>query len=107
MDTQSLRAFLAVAEHQSFSQAAEHLHLTHSAVSKRIQQLEQQLNTPLFDRYNRTIRLTEACHVLLPRELQILDLVADTEPELLSFDSEVCGTLALDTSHHIGLHRLP
>ncbi len=107
MDTQSLRAFLAVAEHQSFSQAAEHLHLTQSAVSKRIQQLEQHLNTPLFDRHNRTISLTEAGHALLPRARQILDLVADTEQELHSFDSEVSGTLSLATSHHIGLHRLP
>lgn len=107
MDTQSLRAFLAVAEHQSFSQAAEHLHLTQSAVSKRIQQLELHLNAPLFDRHNRTISLTEAGHALLPRARQILDLVADTEQELHSFDGEVSGTLSLATSHHIGLHRLP
>ena len=107
MDTQALRAFLAVAEHRSFSLAAEHLHLTQSAVSKRIQQLEQHLNTPLFDRHNRTISLTEAGHALLPRARQILDLVADTEQELHSFDSEVSGTLSLATSHHIGLHRLP
>ena len=42
MDTQGLKAFLAVAEQHSFSAAGEQLHLTQSAVSKRIQQLEQQ-----------------------------------------------------------------
>lgn len=107
MDTQSLRAFLAVTEQQSFSLAAEHLHLTQSAVSKRIQQLESQLNTSLFDRHNRTVSLTEAGHALLPRARQILDLVADTELQLMNLDGEVSGILSLATSHHIGLHRLP
>lgn len=107
MDTQSLRAFLAVTEQQSFSLAAEHLHLTQSAVSKRIQQLESQLNTSLFDRHNRTVSLTEAGHALLPRARQILDLVADTELQLMNLDGEVSGVLSLATSHHIGLHRLP
>ncbi|MDK2776420.1 MAG: LysR family transcriptional regulator [Pseudomonadota bacterium] len=107
MDTQSLKAFLAVAEQQSFSHAAEHLHLTQSAVSKRIQQLELHLNTPLFDRHNRTVSLTEAGYALLPKARQILDLVADTELQLMNLEGEVSGTLSLATSHHIGLHRLP
>lgn len=107
MDTQGLRAFLAVAEQQSFSSAAEQLHLTQSAVSKRIQQLESQLNTALFDRHNRTISLTEAGFSLLPKARQILDLVADTELQLMNLDGEVSGVLSLATSHHIGLHRLP
>ncbi len=107
MDTQGLRAFLAVAEQQSFSAAAEQLHLTQSAVSKRIQQLESQLNTSLFDRHNRTISLTEAGLSLLPKARQIIDLVADTELQLMNLDGEVSGVLSLATSHHIGLHRLP
>ncbi|MEE3191346.1 MAG: LysR family transcriptional regulator, partial [Pseudomonadota bacterium] len=66
MDTQSLKAFIAVAEQKSFSAAAESLYLTQSAVSKRIKQLEEQLGTTLFDRHNRTISLTEAGEALLP-----------------------------------------
>ena len=53
MDTQSLQAFLAVAETQSFSRAAEQLHLTQPAVSKRIATLEDLLGTRLFDRRHR------------------------------------------------------
>ncbi|MGB1142019.1 MAG: LysR family transcriptional regulator, partial [Halioglobus sp.] len=41
MDLQNLRAFIAVAESGSFSLAAEKLHLTQPAVSKRIAQLEE------------------------------------------------------------------
>lgn len=107
MDTQSLKAFLAVAEQQSFSQAAEILHLTQSAVSKRIQQLELHLDASLFDRHNRTISLTEAGQRLLPKAHQILNLVADTELEIHNLSHEVSGKLLLATSHHIGLHRLP
>lgn len=107
MDTQNLKAFLAVAECGSFSQAAELLHLTQSAVSKRIQTLEEQLNSSLFDRHNRTISLTEAGLRLKPRAREILDLINDTELEVKSLHQEVAGKLLLATSHHIGLHRLP
>ncbi|WP_044019593.1 LysR family transcriptional regulator [Thalassolituus oleivorans] len=107
MDTQSLKAFLAVAGHRSFSAAGEDLHLTQSAVSKRIQMLEQQIGVTLFDRHNRTISLTEAGHNLLPRARAILDLVTDTELHLVNMEGQVSGYLSLATSHHIGLHRLP
>ena len=107
MDTQSLKAFIAVADQRSFSTAADTLYLTQSAVSKRMKLLEEQLGTPLFDRHNRTISLTEAGHALLPRAQQILDLVSDTELELENMTGDVQGSLTLATSHHIGLHRLP
>ncbi len=107
MDTQSLKAFIAVAEQKSFSAAAESLYLTQSAVSKRIKQLEEQLGTTLFDRHNRTISLTEAGEALLPRAQHILDLVSDTELELENISGDISGSLTLATSHHIGLHRLP
>lgn len=107
MDTQALKAFLAAAQQQSFSLAGEQLHLTQSAISKRIQGLEEQLGTSLFDRHNRTISLTEAGERLLPKAKAILDLVDDTELEIQSLNNEVTGKLSLATSHHIGLHRLP
>lgn len=107
MDTQSLKAFLAVAGQQSFSAAAENLHLTQSAVSKRIQLLESQLNVILFDRHNRTISLTEAGKALLPRAKEILDLVTDTSLSMENLSGDISGSLSLATSHHIGLHRLP
>ena len=53
MDTQLLAAFIAVAGAASFSQAAEQLHLTQPAISKRIAQLEQLLGARLFDRIGR------------------------------------------------------
>lgn len=107
MDTQSLRIFLKVAESGSFSHAAERLFLTQSAVSKRVQQLEQQLNAKLFDRHNRTISLTEAGQALQGKARHILELVEDTERHLSNLNQHVSGALTIATSHHIGLHRLP
>jgi hypothetical protein len=52
MDLANLNAFIAVAEMGSFSQAAERLHLTQPAVSKRMASpLESQLKVRLFDRW--------------------------------------------------------
>ena len=53
-----IEAFVAAAESSSFRIAAEDLHLTTSAVSRRIQSLEEQMGVQLFDRTTRTVRLT-------------------------------------------------
>ncbi|MGJ7457407.1 LysR family transcriptional regulator [Halomonas sp. MA07-2] len=107
MDTQSLQAFLAVAESGSFSRAAEQLHLTQPAVSKRIAVLETQIDARLFDRIGRSISLTEAGRLLLPRARQILVMMDDSRRALGNLSGDVAGSLTLATSHHIGLHRLP
>lgn len=107
MDLANLNAFLAIAESGSFSEAAERLHLTQPAVSKRIAGLEQQLNVRLFDRLGREVGLTEAGRALLPRAYQILNVLDDTRRALTNLNGEVSGRLTLATSHHIGLHRLP
>lgn len=107
MDTQNLRAFLLVAESGSFSQAAKRLHLTQPAVSKRIAQLEAQLNVSLFDRIGRRISTTEAGEALLPHARAVhLELQA-AQQSVRDLAGEVRGRLRLATSHHIGLHRLP
>ncbi|RMA78943.1 LysR family transcriptional regulator [Umboniibacter marinipuniceus] len=107
MDTQSLKAFLWVAETGSFSEAAESLHLTQPAVSKRIASLEDQLNVRLFDRINRRVSLTESGRVLLPRAQHILKEVMDARRVLRDMTGEIEGPLKMATSHHVGLHRLP
>ena len=107
MDTQSLQAFIAVADTTSFSLAGEQLHLTQPAISKRIATLEHQTGAKLFDRINRRVSLTEAGRLLLPRARQILQLVEDSRRTLSNLSGSVEGSLTLATSHHVGLHRLP
>lgn len=107
MDTQNLKAFLLVAETGSFSLAAQKLHLTQPAVSKRVAQLEEQLNVTLFDRIGRTISTTEAGEALLPHARAVQLELQAAEQSVRDLAGEVRGRLRLATSHHIGLHRLP
>ncbi|MEE4301950.1 MAG: LysR family transcriptional regulator [Pseudomonadales bacterium] len=107
MDTPELAAFVAVADHGSFSLAADALHLTQSATSRRIASLERRLGVPVFDRVGRRVTLTEAGRVLLPRARRLLGDLEDTRTVLRDLSGRVAGPLALATSHHIGLRRLP
>ena len=78
MDIDALQAFVAVAENQSFSQAAAQLFLTQPAVSKRVAGLESELDTRLFDRIGRKVELTETGLALLPKARNILLDVEDS-----------------------------
>lgn len=107
MDTQNLRAFVLVAETGSFSAAAEKLHLTQPAVSKRVALLEEQLGAALFDRIGRNISLTEAGQALLPHARSVQQALDAAAQSVRDLSGEIAGQLRLATSHHIGLHRLP
>ena len=107
MNIDDLQAFLSVARHTSFSLAAEELHLTQPAVSKRIAALENQLNSKLFDRISRKVSLTEAGRALKTHAQRILNEVEDSRRTINNLSGKVSGPLKLATSHHIGLHRLP
>lgn len=55
----ALRAFEAAARHESFSRAAEEIHLTHGAISHQVRQLEQELGVALFVRQGKRLSLTD------------------------------------------------
>ena len=107
MDTPALKAFVMVAEYQSFSLAAEKLFITQPAISKRISGLEQSLHCQLFDRIGRKVVLTESGSALLPRANGILREIEETRRAMTNLSGEVSGALSMGTSHHVGLHRLP
>ncbi|MDA0788888.1 MAG: LysR family transcriptional regulator [Proteobacteria bacterium] len=107
MDIDALTAFLAVHDTNSFSAAAQQLHLSQPAVSKRIALLEDGLQCRLFDRVGRQVALTPAGRELYPRALSILREVSDTRRAMKNMIGSVTGRLSLATSHHIGLWRLP
>jgi DNA-binding transcriptional LysR family regulator len=72
MELKQLQAFVVVAEHLHFGLAAEHLRLTQPQVSRRIAQLEEDLNVTLFERSSRTVKLTDVGKAFLPEALTVL-----------------------------------
>ncbi len=107
MDSLALKTFAAIAKTGSFSLAAQELHLTQPAISKRLSSLERQLNCTLFDRVGRKIQLTEAGRTLQPHATLILSQLDQANQALQDLYGTVSGLLRMATSHHIGLHRLP
>jgi LysR family cyn operon transcriptional activator len=61
----SIRYLLAVAEHSSFTRAAEALAVSQPTLSQQIKQLEESLDAQLLDRSGRSVRLTDAGEVYL------------------------------------------
>jgi len=72
-----LPTFVAVAQQQTLRAAAESLHLTHSAVSQQIGELESRLGFPLFDRRGRRVHLNAAGQALLRHVAPALAQVDD------------------------------
>mgnify|MGYP000435623684 FL=1 len=107
MDIDSLNAFVNIVETGSFSKAAKAISITQPAISKRISSLESQLNCKLFERVQRSVRLTEEGRELLPRATSILREVENAKQSILNISHNISGSLTVVASHHIGLHRLP
>ncbi len=82
MDTDLLRAFIAVSDTGGFGSAAKLLNRTQSAVSLQIKRLEDQLGAQLFARTSRSVALTDDGTRLLPYARRLLDLQQDARAEL-------------------------
>lgn len=72
-DLQELQAFVAVAERASFRAAAEDLHLSQPALSRRIEKLEDLLGARLLERTTRRVSLTNVGRVFLERARSAID----------------------------------
>lgn len=72
-DLQQLQAFVAVADRSGFRAAAEDLHLSPAALSRRVDRLEQLLGARLFERTTRDVRLTRVGESFLSRPRLALD----------------------------------
>jgi DNA-binding transcriptional LysR family regulator len=72
MELRHLRYFCAVAEHQSFTLAARHLHVSQSGVSGQVRNLEKEIGTTLLHRNQREVSLTPEGAVFLREAREIL-----------------------------------
>jgi DNA-binding transcriptional LysR family regulator len=107
MTLEQLRIFVAVAERQHVTRAAEALHLAQSAASAAIAALEVQHETRLFHRVGRGIELTEAGRIFLDEARAVLARAAGAELALAELAGLRRGMLALAASQTIASYWLP
>jgi DNA-binding transcriptional LysR family regulator len=107
MTLEQLRIFVAVAERQHVTQAAQSLNIAQSAASHAIATLEARHDTKLFDRIGRRIELTEAGHAFLAEARDVLARAEAAELLLSEFGKLKRGTLAIQASHTIVGYWLP
>ena len=94
MTIRLLRTLVAVADHKTFSAAAEAVHVTHAAVSQQMQNLEADLRLTLFNRTTRTPELTPVAHEVVAKARQILADYDNLVPSVLA-DGGLSGVLKL------------
>lgn len=82
MEIFELRYFLSVAQLENVNRAAEQIHVSAGSLSKAIARLEEELQTPLFFKSGRGIRLTPEGLILKRRASQLLQLEEDVRLEL-------------------------
>jgi DNA-binding transcriptional LysR family regulator len=107
MTLEQLRIFVAVAERQHVTRAAQDLHLTQSATSAAIAALETRYATKLFDRIGRRIELTDAGRLFLVEARAVLAQAAAAEAALDDLAGLKRGTLALAASQTVANYWLP
>lgn len=107
MTLSQLRTFCTVARLNSFSRAAEKLHLTQPAVSAQVVALEDYLKVKLFDRIGKKISLSEPGRLVLKAGEEILERVASLDRELADLLELKAGHVAIGASQVVGVYLLP
>jgi DNA-binding transcriptional LysR family regulator len=107
MTLEQLRIFIAVAEREHISRAAEYLNLTQSAVSGAIQALERRHQVALFHRVGRHIELTQDGKMFLEEATAVTRSAQDAELALLDLAGVKRGIIHLHASQTICSYWLP
>tara|TARA_B100000475_G_C14993391_1_gene313239 strand:+ start:218 stop:1168 length:951 start_codon:yes stop_codon:yes gene_type:complete len=102
-----LRILNAISNEGSFKKAAEKLYISQPAVSLQVQNLERQLNTPLFYRDKRKARLTETGQLLIKYCERILSLCEETCRALDDLQTLQSGGLIIGASQTTGTYLMP
>jgi DNA-binding transcriptional LysR family regulator len=106
MELRVLKYFLAVAEEENITAAAEKLHLTQPTLSKQLMNLEDELGKQLFIRGKRKISLTPEGHFLRQRAAEILELADQTEAEFKTPDELICGDINIGGGETAGIRQI-
>lgn len=102
-----LKVFYTVANRLSFTKAANELNISQPAVTKHIKEIENQLNTKLFDRKGTTIQITESGRILFVYAEKSRQLYRDLEFAIAQLNKQEKGKLKIGASTTIAQYILP
>lgn len=100
IETRMLQYFLAVAEEQSITRAAEYLHISQPSLSKQMMDLEESLGKQLLIRGRKRITLTEEGVYLRSRAQEIIALVEKTEASFREGEKAISGDVYIGCGEH-------
>lgn len=106
-DFNKYKIFYAVAESNSFSKAAEVLHISQPAISYAIKELEDTLQTKLFIREKRGVKLTDDGEKLMFYAQKALNNLITAEKIITEREEEVDGLVRIGIYSHISMFLLP
>ena len=107
MDLDQLHTFLEIVRLKSFSKAAQTCFRTQPAISAQVRQLEQELNTALFDRLGTRISLTAAGKIFARYAEEILGLRRQAQDEIHELERAPRGELIIAANEATCIHVLP
>src|SRR5882672_2808531 len=104
MELRQLRYFVAVGEEQHYGRAAQRLRVAQPALSRQIQNLEEEIGFKLFERLPRGVRISAAGKLLLSDARRILQEVNDATTRAKRIASGQSGTLRIGFVESISWH---
>ena len=107
MTIRQLEVFLAIAHAQSFSRAAERIHLSQPTLSEHMKELEAELGVPLFIRHSRSVSLTEPGRVFEDYATRVVATLAAGRQAIAELDGLKRGSLVVGASTTPGTYVLP
>jgi DNA-binding transcriptional LysR family regulator len=107
IDTLGLQGFVAIAEQGGFTKAAETLHITQTALSRRLQNLEAALGVKLVERTTRSVALTRLGQDFLPQARRLLGELTLALTEIQQTGRAQRGDVSVACVPTVGVQFLP
>lgn len=107
IDTLGVQAFIAIARHRNFRRAAAALHITQTALSRRLQTLEGYLGMRLIERTTRSVELTRTGAEFLPRAQRLLTELESALTDIRQTGRAMRGSVTVACVPSIGARYLP
>jgi DNA-binding transcriptional LysR family regulator len=107
MELRHLRYFVAVAEEENVTRAAQRLHISQPPLSRQIQDLEEELGVTLFERTARTVRLTPGGRLLLAEARAVLQRAEEAVQRVRATLGGMEGDLAIGFAPSLTVELLP